>query len=479
MVYLGHIISKAGVAVDRTKIQAMMDWPISQNLKELRGFLGLTGYYRKFIARYAAITAPLTDQLKKDNFCWSSEATEAFRTLQHAMTKAPILAMPNFTLPFVVETDACGFGVGAVLLQAGHPIAYFSKILGPRAWTKSIYEKELMAIVFAVQKWRHYLLGRKFLVKSDQQSLRFLMQQREIGPEYQRWVNKLLGYDFDIIYKPRASNKVVDALSREFAGQVECSTMVSSGGVPWDEIRKQIQHDPFISQLRETLEKGKEVPKGYTLENGVVKYKGRLVIPNTSILVQSLLHEYHDTPMGGHSRDLKTYQRLASEWYWLGMRKAVTKYVQSCLVCQQQKSSALSPAGLLQPLPIPAQIWEDIAMDFIEGLPKSSGWDTVLVVVDRLSKYGHFVGLKHPFSAQTIANTFMREIVKLHGFPATIVSDRDKVFMSIFWKKLFRIQGSALNKSTAYQPQSDGQSEVVNKGLETYLRCFINGQPRS
>lgn len=245
--YLGHVISSQGVAMDDEKIKAVLNWACPSTLRELRGFLGLTGYYRKFVAHYAQIAGPLTSQLKKDSFGWSEEAENAFQQLKVAMTTAPVLVMPDFHKPFVVETDASGFGLGAVLMQEGRPVAYYSKLIGIRAQAKSIYEKELMAICLAVVKWKHYLMGRHFIIRTDQRSLRYITKQREIGSDYQKWMRKLVGFDFEVQYKPGASNRVADALSRKGEGEVHLWAMVHTQGVDWQELEKELIKDEWLA----------------------------------------------------------------------------------------------------------------------------------------------------------------------------------------------------------------------------------------
>ena len=212
--YLGHVISQQGVAVDQAKVADMASWPIPQNIKALRGFLGLTGYYRKFVKDYGTIARPLTDLLQKDNFHWNKEATEAFRALKEAMASTPVLRLPDFSKEFTIESDACNSGI--VLTQEGQPLAYFSKALGARGQAMSTYEKELMAVVAAVKKWSAYLMDKHFTIKTDHWSLKYLTEQKISNLLQQKWISKLLGYDYTIVYKKGKDNTVADALSRKF-----------------------------------------------------------------------------------------------------------------------------------------------------------------------------------------------------------------------------------------------------------------------
>ncbi|KAK8916726.1 hypothetical protein KSP39_PZI022713 [Platanthera zijinensis] len=475
--YLGHLVSVEGVKADPRKIENMLSWPRPLTIRALRGFLGLTGYYRRFVRDYGKIARPLTQLLQKDAFEWHAEAETAFQALKRAMTTTPVLTLPDFTKRFVVETDASGVGVGAVLMQEGRPIAFYSKALAPRTLGLSVYEKEMLAVIHAVALWRPYLLGRHFTIRTDHQSLKHFLEQRISSPLQQKWVTKLLGYDYAIEYRPGKDNRVADALSRLPEGGLAHISGPQLESM--DEIQDAVQRDPELRAIVEDLQQGHATAPGYHLQNDRLFYHGRVVIPAHSAWRTVMMHEFQSSPTGGHAGVLRTLQRARANVFWKGMRRDIQEFVQTCEVCQRQKYETTSPAGLLTPLEIPHQIWDTVSMDFIDGLPKSQGKTVILVVVDKLSKYGHFLALSHPYTAESVATLFVREVVRLHGVPRAIISDRDPTFVGRFWTELFRLQGTSLRFSTAHHPQTDGQTEVLNRGVETYLRCFVMDEPRT
>ncbi|KAF3665039.1 hypothetical protein FXO37_11211 [Capsicum annuum] len=375
-------------------VLVVSNWPVPNNIKQLRGFLGLAGYYKRFIKGFGSICRPLHDLLKKDNFGWNEECTAAFEKLKKSLISAPVLVMPDYSKLFVVETDASGQGIGAVLMQQGHPVAYISKSLAPKHQAMSVYDRELLALIFVVSNWSHYLLNNPFIIRTDQKALKHLLEQN-IHTDFQiAGISKLMAFDFSIEYKKGVDNKCHDQL----------------------------------------------------------RWKGRLVVGADQELRKTIIELWHSSSQGGHS----------------GMDTTI----------KRNKYDAAAYPGLLQPQPIPQGVWTDICLDFIKGLPKVQGKEVILVVVDRLSKYGHFMSLQHPYTAQSVAQTFLDNVFKLHGMPATITSDRHPIFLSMFWQELFTLQGVQLQRSTAYHPLTDRQTEVVNRTLETYLRYFCSDSPK-
>jgi len=471
--YLGHFVSAAGISTDPRKIQAIMAWPVPATVRELRGFLGLAGYYRKFIQGYASIAKPLTQLLQKGAFIWTEEAAKAMQQLKTALTSAPVLGFPDFSQPFIVETDASATGIGAVLKQGKQPLAFLSKSLGPKWQHLSVYEKELLAVVHAVQNWEQYLCSRPFVIFTDQKSLKWLLEQKISTPFQQFWLSKLMGFQYEIHYKKGAENTVADALSRVPGAEILSMAVSSIQSNVLDFIKASYALDSNLQHIQDQLQQGQKPPH-YTMQDGLLRKKGRLVIGPDLALREKLLQWVHDSPFGGHSGRDATLKRLKSLFWWRGMTKAVQAHVRKCVTCQSCKYDTSPNPGLLQPVQLPQEVWQDVSMDFIEGLPKSCGKEVIFVVVDRFSKYAHFISLSHPYTAIDVAQAYLDHVFKLHGWPQSIISDRDKVFLSDFWQALLSIHGTTLLMSTAYHPQTDGQTEVVNRCLETYLRCMCN-----
>jgi hypothetical protein len=334
-----------------------------------------------------------------------------------------------------------------------------------------------MAILEAIKKWKHYFSSTSLIIKTDQQSLKYINEQKLVEGIPHKLLIKLMGFNYKIEYKQGKLNKVADALSR---ATHSTQLMVVTTIVPsWiNQVLQSYEQDPHCSDMITKLTIDPQAIPNMSFSKGLLRYKGRMYIGSNGNLQQNLLESFHNSALGGHSGERATYQRLKLHFYWPRMKQLVTEFVKICPVCQKNKSEHVPYPGLLQPLPIPELAWTHISMDFVEGLPKSQGKDVILVVVDRLTKYAHFISLSHPYTTQEVGQIFLDHVFKLHGLPQVILTNRDPIFTSTVWQSLFNTMGVALHLTSSYHPQTDGQTERVNQCLENYLRCMCFTSPK-
>jgi len=293
----------------------------------------------------------------------------------------------------------------------------------------------------------------------------------------------MMGLQYRVVYKKGSLNGAADALSRKPVHNSELLALSVLQPVWLERVSAECVSASYAgdSHVEAIIQKLAVYPLSephYTYRDGLLRYKNRIWVGTDSQLRQRILTAFHASPVDRHSGFPVTYRRLLSLFKWPQMKKEVREFVRSCHVCQQAKPERTLPAGLLRPLPIPSGPWDMATMDFIEGLPPSRQFDCILVVVDKLSKYAHFIPLKHPYSASKVAELFVDNVYKLHGMPKVLVSDRDPVFTSQFWQSVFKATGTELRLSTAYHPETDGQTERVNQSIECYLRYFISAHPK-
>jgi hypothetical protein len=457
VVFLGFVVSGKGIEVDETKVKAIKDWPTPTNVSQIRSFHGLAGFYRRFVKDFSTIAAPLNELTKKGvEFKWGSSQENAFQELKKRLTEAPLLVLPDFTKTFEVECDASGIGIGGVLMQQGKPVAYFSEKLGGAQLNYSVYDKELYALVRVLETWQHYLWPKEFVIHSDHEALKYLKGQAKLNRRHAKWVEFIETFPYIVKYKKGKDNVVADALSRKIVLLNQLEVKV----IGLESLKNMYNDDPEFSDPYTHCKDGKGWEK-YHMYDGFLFRANKLCVPNSSVRLL-LLQESHGGGLTGHFGQKKTYELLGDHFYWPKMRRDVIRFVERCITCHKAKSK-LNPHGFYTPLLAPKIPWEDISMDFVLGLPRTQrGKDSVFVVVDRFSKMAHFIPCNKSDDASHVANLFFREIVRLHGVPKTIVSDRDVKFVSYFWKTLWSKLGTKLLFLTTCHPQTDGQTEVVN-----------------
>ncbi|GJY68644.1 RNA-directed DNA polymerase [Tanacetum coccineum] len=387
---------------------------------------------------HSSMVAPITDCLKQPKFVWTLESQKAFDTLKKAVTAAPVLALPNFEHVFQVECDASGLGIRGVLSQQNRPIAFFSEKFNDSRKRYSTYDKEFYAIVRSLEYWRHYLLPNEFILYSDHQALRFIQGQAKLKPRHAKWVEMLQDFSFVIRHKAGSANTVADALSRRPV-LTTTSTVHVEG---FENLKLLYVDDPDFKDL---WIKCNTTPfRDYVRRDGFLFKGRRLCVPLSSVR-EAIILEAHQGGLAGHFGRDKTV--------------AMTHHTNQ---------------GLYTPLPTPNGPWEDVSIDFVLGLPLTQRKkDSIMVVVDRFSKMAHFLPCSKTYDASQVARLYFAEVVRLHGVPKTITSDRDVKFVSHFWRTLWKHLGANLQFSSSHHPQTDGQTEVTNRSLGNLLRSLV------
>ena len=424
-------------------------------MTEVRSFLGLAGYYRHFVQDFSRIAAPLTRLTqKKVKFQWTEACEASFHKLKDCLTSAPVLALPSGSGGYTVYCDASRVGLGCVLMQHGKVIAYASRQLKRHEQNYPTHDLEMAAVIFALKIWRHYLYGETCEIFTDHKSLKYIFQQKELNLRQRRWLELLKDYDCTIQYHPSKANVVADALSRKSSGSLAHISaekrqlirglyelydqglrleVLESGAllahfrvksVLMDRIKTAQCRDPQLMKIMDEVQQG-QVDDFVIGDDGTLRLGTRLCVPDVDGLRKEIMEETHHTAYSIHPGSTKMYHDLKGNYWWSGMKKDVAEFVSKCLTCQQVKLEHQKPSGLLQPLPIPEWKWENITMDFVTGLPRTSaGYDSIWVIVDRMTKSAHFLHVKTTFSVARYARVYIERIVSLHGIPVSIVSDR-------------------------------------------------------
>ncbi|KAJ9556156.1 hypothetical protein OSB04_010770 [Centaurea solstitialis] len=430
----------------------------------------------RFIANFSKIAQPLTTLTQKDKkFIWGEKQEEAFQLLKHKLCNAPILALPEGTDNFVVYCDASHQGLGCVLMQNEKVIAYASRQLKVHEKNYTTHDLELGAVVFALKIWRHYLYGTKCTIFTDHKSLQHILDQKMLNMRQRRWVELLSDYDCEIKYHPGKANVVADALSRK--ERVKPTRTRVMGVIVQTSLKSQIleaQREGLKADnlKKETLHKMEEEFEERT--DGVRYFKDRIWVPKVDQLRKMIMDEAHQSRYSIHPGSDKMYKGLKERYWWPGMKKDIATYVSKCLTCARIKAEHQKPSGLLQQPKIPEWKWERISMDFVTKLPKTKkGHDSIWVIVDRLTKSAHFLPIRETYGVDRLAQLYVDEIVMRHGVPISIISDRDSRFTSRFRQSLQAALGTSVDLSTAYHPQTDGQTERTIQTLEDMLRACV------
>lgn len=511
--FLGHVVSKEGVAPDPSKVSAVKHFPVPTSVRGLREFLGLASYFRRFIPKFADVARPLHRLLESSSkFQWSEECEAAFLGLKERLISAPVLRYPDFQKPFTLTTDASDVGLGAVLTQQEngkeHVVAYASRSLTKVEKRYSVTERECLALVWATRRFRVYLQGRHFLLRTDHNPLVHLRQSKDPRGKLARWILELEALDYELKYQPGVSLPHADALSRRPVNEdttEECcedgeKAEVRATTLGNDYRVRQAQHDD--EDLKEVINLIRNRLPCQSSASPVVKHymsqKDRLRVDDEGLLtcvyvrhgqehrqvvvpksqVEEILTLCHDDPASGHLGVTKTLEKLRSRFYWSSMFRDVKAWVATCKPCARRKRLPVPGRAPFGEMPMPDRPWQWVAMDIAGPFPRTDrGSRYILVVTCGFSKWTEAFALPDQ-SAATVARVLVEELICRHGCPATIHSDQGRNFEAAVIQEICRILNIKKTRTSPYHAQGNGQTERFNHTLCTMLSMYVSEDQR-
>ncbi|UYV72561.1 hypothetical protein LAZ67_9003705, partial [Cordylochernes scorpioides] len=483
---LGHLVTESGIRPDPDKIEAITNFPTPKTAHEVRSFMGLCSYYRRFVKDFANKAKPLHDLLRNNvKFFWSNEQEQSFQILKSALTTDPVLGHFKEDAETLVHTDASGYGVGAVLTQLVEgkekPIAYASRTLNAAERNYSTTERECLAVVWAIYKFRPYLFGKHFTVVSDHHSLCWLANVKDPSGRLARWALRLQEFDISIVYKNGKRHQDADCLSRSPLPQSnednipELSSITDIG----KEQRSDVQTKKIIQEIDYKSESGYKIIDGilYRKNYDPMGKPWLLVVPKQMRV--DILSEAHDAPMAGHLGFAKTYDRIRRKYFWPGLHRSVRQYVAHCRECQRRKGSTERPPGQLVPIPPVARPFQKIGIDLLGRFPTSNdGNKWTVVATDYLTRYAMTKAIPNG-SSEEVGKFLVEDVILKHGAPRELISDRGRTFISHTIREINNLCGTAHRFTSAYHPQTNGLTERLNKTLGDMLSMYVDVDQRN